>query len=366
VVSSPSFNEIWILDHSTTKEEAKGHTGGRWGKGGDLLYRWGNPRTYRNGTRLEQRLFGQHNIQWIPKGLPGAGHLLVFNNGGSRKPEEYSSVDELVPPTDTDGHYIRPKRGPFGPDKPVWSYTAPNKKDFFSWFISGAQRLPNGNTLINAGAVGIVFEVTSEGETVWKFANPFKPLPPENSGPPRRFEAIPRPSRDALNLRAEQRKKLDEIDDELIAKLDKVLTPDQLKSFAEPSPDDDATFAKKPPGEYLHQFDRKMPSLTDAQKEELRSLQKEFSPKIAGVFSDAQKTTIAEFKKERLARATGRSGPRRQGNTLFRASRYALDHPAFAGKSLEPGKTLVEIAESETPKAQADASAKGKTESASR
>ena len=174
----PSFHEIWIIDHSTTTEEARGHTGGRWGKGGDILYRWGNPRAYRNGTSLDQRLFGQHNIQWIPKGLSGEGHLLVFNNGGGRKPEEYSSVDEFVPPTDKDGNYIRPKRGPFGPAKPLWSYTAPNKKDFYSWFISGAQRLPNGNTLINAGAVGIVFEVTPEKETVWKFANPFKPAAP--------------------------------------------------------------------------------------------------------------------------------------------------------------------------------------------
>jgi hypothetical protein len=192
VLSSPQFCEIWIIDHGTTTEEAKGHTGGRWGKGGDILYRWGNPRAYRVGTNLDQRLFFQHNIHWIPKGLSGEGHLLVFNNGGGRKPEEYSSVDEFVPPTDEDGNYIRTKRRPFGPDKPLWSYSAPNKKDFYSWFISGVQRLPNGNTLINSGAVGIVFEVTPEKETLWKFANPCKPVrsaPPVAGGLPKRFEA---------------------------------------------------------------------------------------------------------------------------------------------------------------------------------
>ncbi len=180
-LSSPNFHEIWIIDHGATKEEAKGHSGGRWGKGGDILYRWGNPRAYRKGISLDQRLFGQHNIQWIPKGLSGEGHLLVFNNGGGRKPEEYSSVDEFIPPTDKDGHYIRPKGASFGPAEPLWSYTAPNKKDFFSWFISGAQRLPNGNTLINAGAYGFVFEVTPEGETVWKFSNPTKNAVPVGS-----------------------------------------------------------------------------------------------------------------------------------------------------------------------------------------
>ena len=128
--------------------------------------------------------------------MSGEGHLLVFNNGGGRKPVEYSSVDEFVPPTDKDGNYVRPKRGPFGPAKPLWSYTAPNKKDFYSWFISGAQRLPNGNTLINAGAVGIVFEVTPEKETVWKFSNPFKPVastPPAANRRPKRFEALASP-----------------------------------------------------------------------------------------------------------------------------------------------------------------------------
>ena len=85
--------------------------------------------------------------------MDGEGHLLVFNNGGSRKPQEYSSVEEFVPPTDAEGNYILSDAGTFGPDEPLWSYVAANPIEFYSWFISGAQRLPNGNTLINAGAV---------------------------------------------------------------------------------------------------------------------------------------------------------------------------------------------------------------------
>ena len=53
------FSELWIIDHSTTSAEAAGHTGGKHGKGGDLIYRWGNPRAYRAGTVKDQKLFGQ-------------------------------------------------------------------------------------------------------------------------------------------------------------------------------------------------------------------------------------------------------------------------------------------------------------------
>jgi hypothetical protein len=340
-MSSPNFCEIWIIDHGTTTEEARGHTGGRWGKGGDLLYRWGNPAAYRNGAKLDQRLFFQHNIQWVSKGLHGEGHLLVFNNGGGRRPEEYSSVDEFVPPTDQDGAYIRPNRGAFGPEKALWSYSAPNKKDFFSWFISGAQRLPNGNTLINSGATGVVFEVTAEGETVWKFANPFRnipPGPPPAPPPPRPFVAVPPFARDALGLKPEQRKQLDDIDKELNAKLAKALSADQRRALAEPS---DIDISKIPASEYLSAFKMDRLKLTDVQTKELQVLQSEFNPKIAKVLTDDQKHALADLKKNQAPRPG--ATPRRPGNTLFRATRYALDHPAFKGKTFEPGKTVLEI-----------------------
>src|SRR5262249_22845929 len=156
-----------------------------------------------------------------------------------------------IPPTDEAANYVRLKHGPFGPDQPLWSYSAPNKKEFYSWFISGAQRLPNGNTLINSGANGIVFEVTPEREVVWKFSNPFKNVPsrpPAAAGPAKRFEAVANSSRDLLNMTRDQRAKLDEIDKELIARLDKFLSAEQIKSFAEPNPNDMAEFIKRPAG----------------------------------------------------------------------------------------------------------------------
>ncbi len=173
VLSTPKFNEIWIIDHSTTTAEAAGHSGGRWKKGGDLLYRWGNPRVYARGTKEDQTLFGQHDVRWIERGLPGAGDLMVFNNNAKGPAGAYSAVLELVPPTNRDGSYVVPEKGPFGPAEPVWKYEAPDKKSFHSGFIAGARRLPGGHTLICAGADGRIFEVKAEGEIVWEYWDPY-------------------------------------------------------------------------------------------------------------------------------------------------------------------------------------------------
>jgi hypothetical protein len=165
VLSVRGFNEIWVIDHSTTTKEAASHTGGKSGKGGDLLYRWGNPAAYKRGTSANRQLFQQHDAHWIPAGYPGAGHILIFNNGLDRG---YSTIDEIVPPVDQNGHYSFP----YGPEKPVWTYKAKNPTDFYSSEISGAQRLPNGNTLICAGVRGIFFEVTPAGDKVWEYVDP--------------------------------------------------------------------------------------------------------------------------------------------------------------------------------------------------
>ena len=80
---------------------------------------------------------------------------------------------ELVPPTQSDGSYVVPDQGPFGPSQPEWKYEAPDKKSFHSGFISGARRLLGGNTLICSGADGRIFEVTKEGKIVWEYWDPY-------------------------------------------------------------------------------------------------------------------------------------------------------------------------------------------------
>ena len=173
MISARNYSEVWIIDHSTTTDEAAGSSGGNSGKGGDLLYRWGNPRAYAGGTPGEQYLFWPHTAHWIEPGLPGAGNILLFNNGNEfpRDRREYSTVDEFIPPVAGKGY--RREGAAYPPDGPVWTYDA--GADFYAPAQSGAQRLPNGNTLILDSARGAIIEVTTEGKEVWRYINPVTP-----------------------------------------------------------------------------------------------------------------------------------------------------------------------------------------------
>ena len=184
MLSPRNHSELWIIDRSASTEESTTRNRGSAGKGGALLYRWGNPRAYGLGTAADQRLFQQHHAQWIEPGLPGAGNILVFNNGfdiGGAIPPYYSSIEEIVPPLD--GYAYRREPGEaYPPAEPVWSYIAETPTDFYSSLMSGVQRLPNGNTLICEGMSGNVFQVTPDGRTVWMYVYPMDADTPLKQG----------------------------------------------------------------------------------------------------------------------------------------------------------------------------------------
>lgn len=167
IISAREQDEVWLIDHSTTSAEAAGHTGGARGKGGDFLWRWGNPEAYDRGTPADRTLFQQHDPRFIPPGYPGAGHITIFNN---QFLATQSQVLEIELPLDGQGMpFIDPGLNYYGPASLIWSYTDPS---FFSGFVSSAERLANGNTLICAGAVRRLFEVDAAGTVVWDYTHP--------------------------------------------------------------------------------------------------------------------------------------------------------------------------------------------------
>jgi outer membrane protein assembly factor BamB len=135
---------------------------------GTVVWRLGPDSSASPALRALGQVIGPHDAHLIPPGLPGAGNLLLFDNGGA------SGMGDPSPISPTgNAIYQRASSRVLEIDPVslalVWSYTAAN---FFSTNISGAQRLANGNTLITEGAPGRVFEVTAGKDIVWEFMNP--------------------------------------------------------------------------------------------------------------------------------------------------------------------------------------------------
>lgn len=174
VINSFFISEFFIIDHSTTTEQAAGNSGGAGISGGDFLYRWGNPQNYDQGSEDDRAIFGAHKVHWIPLELEGGGNIMFFNNGTNRPDGSYSSVDIIVPPVDdyVTGRYIYQPGTAYAPSETIWSYTSSPREDFYSSFLSGAQRLSNGNTLVCSGANGRFFEINEAEEIVWEYINP--------------------------------------------------------------------------------------------------------------------------------------------------------------------------------------------------
>ena len=159
MISSAKFCELWIIDHNLSTEEASTDAG-------DLLYRWGNPRAYDRGTNEDQVLFHQHDTHWMNEGV------MLYNNGKNRPEGEYSTVEIIDLPEMINGTYPIDQEQPFQPESYSWRYPQEFDADFYSQNISGAERLPNGNTLICEGSSGHLFEVTADEELVWDYISP--------------------------------------------------------------------------------------------------------------------------------------------------------------------------------------------------
>jgi hypothetical protein len=150
------FNEVWVIDHSTTFAEAATSSGGNYGSGGNILYRFGNPLAY-NNTAGEVRNDRNHFPNLLENGVPGEGNMLLYVNG---KTSGISTVYELEMP---DSFTLIPNAD--NEPNVVWSYTNPA---IFSGKISGAVRLNNGNTLICEGDFGF-WEITPAKDIVWRY-----------------------------------------------------------------------------------------------------------------------------------------------------------------------------------------------------
>lgn len=158
LISSRNTNIMAIIDRAT----------------GNFAWRMGPD--YRDSPALRTlgQIVGQHNPHLIPKQLPGAGNLLVFDNGG---PAGYGEGNPVAPNGTNAVARINSRVLEINPVtfENVWEYSVGAQERFLfaSHYVSSAQRLPNGNTLIDEGADGRLFEVTAAKEIVWEYVNPY-------------------------------------------------------------------------------------------------------------------------------------------------------------------------------------------------
>lgn len=183
LVSAHHSSEIWIIDHNTTTAQAASHSGGKHGRGGDLLYRWGNPAAYNHGTVQDQKLFGQHECLWIKAGRPQAGKIMLFNNGTGRPGGiPYASVEVITPPVDTAGNYDAITL-PMLPVAADWTYTDNPPSKIETQTAGGAEMLPNGDVMVCTGQMGGIFELDpTRTKKLWKYASPVNNAGPMTQG----------------------------------------------------------------------------------------------------------------------------------------------------------------------------------------
>lgn len=212
IVINSVQGEFYVIDHDNTfiAGDPDSSIALAAGADGDFLYRFGDPARYGQGdppsiledwtssTTGHKQIGGAHDIHWIKPGLPGEGNFLIFNNGQYLfEATAQSYIFEINGFLNADGTntgtYVNPpdagyytwiaenkdsmKQKKNMSNQLVWIYNSKSNQNFFSHIGSGAQRLPNGNTLICAMTEGHIFEVTngdesSDPQLVWEYISP--------------------------------------------------------------------------------------------------------------------------------------------------------------------------------------------------
>ena len=148
-------------------------------KTGKIVWQLGPYFTATEALRNMGQIIGQHHAHLIPRGLPGEGNILVFDNGGRAG---YGAPNPGAPTGLDNAHqglFARARVRPHNPGNclavPAHAagMTGPWRAPFTAAFVSSAQRLPNGNTLITEGQGGRLIEVTPAHEIVWEYFSPY-------------------------------------------------------------------------------------------------------------------------------------------------------------------------------------------------
>ena len=171
MITARHLSELFIIDHSTTTLQAASHAGGTSNKGGDFLWRWGNPQINQAGGTSDQKLFWPHDGKWVESTYLDSGKISVFNNRGDGS-NTFSSI-HLIEPQLVNSVYQIGTSGGFLPSTFNWTWTGNIfGTAFYESKKSGTHALPNGNMMICENGRGRISEVTKAGQVIWVYVNP--------------------------------------------------------------------------------------------------------------------------------------------------------------------------------------------------